>query len=160
MNFKKVITISAIAVICTTVAIIGFSNSEIEPTSVTTFFSQLGNKPAQPTTEPITEPTAEPTEEPIPTLEPTEIPPAPTAEPVAEKEIVSDNTSSGSSGGPSDSEKAQARSIMGKVDIGYAQSLLATNKSELKKYIYSCLSASDISTAMSLYSKYGDEILK
>ena len=52
------------------------------------------------------------------------------------------------------SEFAFATYMYGKIDLGYAQSLYATDKAAAKQYIYSRVSASEISRALEIYAKY------
>lgn len=56
----------------------------------------------------------------------------------------------------SDSEIAQGSAILAKIDAGKFFSLMETDKAAAKQYLYSCLSPSEINTAMELYSKYGN----
>lgn len=54
----------------------------------------------------------------------------------------------------SPSDAAFARSMYGKINLGYAMDLMNTDPVAGKAYIKSCLSPGEISTALSIYSKY------
>lgn len=80
---------------------------------------------------------------------------------------VDTDSSGGTSGGSDESaqsrimntasasEIAQGSAILSKIDAGKFFSLMETDKAAAKKYLYSCLSQSEINTAMELYAKYG-----
>lgn len=51
-------------------------------------------------------------------------------------------------------EFAFALSLYSRIDLGYAQSLLATDREAAKKYIYSKASKQEISRALEIYAKY------
>lgn len=53
-------------------------------------------------------------------------------------------------------EIAQGSAILSKIDTGKFFSLMETDRSAAMSYLNSCLSASEIQTALELYSKYGD----
>lgn len=85
--------------------------------------------------------------------------PTPTPEPTP----AQTETSAGATGGDlrsrmkaamTASEFAFATYMYGKIDLGYAQSLYATDKAAAKQYIYSRVSASEISRALEIYAKY------
>lgn len=53
-------------------------------------------------------------------------------------------------------EIAQGSAILSKIDTGKFFSLMETDRAAAMAYLNSCLSASEIQTALDLYSKYGD----
>ena len=51
-------------------------------------------------------------------------------------------------------EFAFALSLYSRIDLGYAQSLLATDRAAAKQYIYSKATRAEISRALEIYAKY------
>ena len=53
-------------------------------------------------------------------------------------------------------EFARGSAILSKIDAGKFFSLMESDRSAAKEYLYSCLSSSEIQTALSLYAKYSN----
>jgi len=54
----------------------------------------------------------------------------------------------------SPADAAFARSMYGKINLGYAMELMNTDMTAAKEYIKSCLTSGEISKALEIYSKY------